>query len=136
MQSHLLGECGWVCRISCRISPFGGGELKDLGGSSLGPLGVKNKVSKNFGGGVTDFFFLGGGGGVPPKKRACRKPWVWMWWVRWWRVASMGVPCGRIQFILKKREFLFLKKCNYNLKVYLTYAMQLMSINIKAVSEL
>ena len=31
--------------------PFwGGGELKDLGGSSLGPLGVKNKVSKNVGG--------------------------------------------------------------------------------------
>ena len=31
------------------------------GGSSLGPLGVKNKVSKNFGGGVTDFW-----GGVSP----------------------------------------------------------------------
>ena len=30
----------------------GGGELKDFGGggSSLGPLGVKNKVSKNLGG--------------------------------------------------------------------------------------
>ena len=39
-------------RISCRISPFGGGELKDFGGgSSLGPLGVKNKVSTNLGGG-------------------------------------------------------------------------------------
>ena len=23
-------------RVSCRISPFGGGELKDFGGSSLG----------------------------------------------------------------------------------------------------
>ena len=28
----------------------GGGELKDFGGSSLGRLGVKNKVSTNFGG--------------------------------------------------------------------------------------
>ena len=31
----------------------------------------KNKVSENFGGGVTDFIF---GGGSPPPKRACRKP--------------------------------------------------------------
>ena len=49
-------------KTGIRISPFGGGELKDLGGgSSLGPLGVKNKVSKNLGGGVTDFL-----GGVSP----------------------------------------------------------------------
>ena len=40
-----------MCRVSCRISPFGG-ELKDFGGSSLGVGGlrvIKNKVSKIFG---------------------------------------------------------------------------------------
>ena len=38
----------------CMISPFGGGGggVEGLGGgSSLGPLGVKNKVSKICGGG-------------------------------------------------------------------------------------
>ena len=28
---------------------------------------ITNKVSKNLGGGVTDFFIGGGGGGLPPK---------------------------------------------------------------------
>ena len=37
------------CQDSLQDFTFGGGgELKDFGGSSLGPLGVKNKVSKNF----------------------------------------------------------------------------------------
>ena len=64
-------------RVSCRISPFfwGGGELKDFGGSSLGVGGsgwIKIKSVKIWGGGgVTDF----SGGGVSPPKRACRKPW-------------------------------------------------------------
>ena len=54
-----------------------GGELKDFGGggSSLGVGGlrvIKNKVSKNLGGEVTDFFW-----GVSPPKRACRKPCPW-----------------------------------------------------------
>ena len=42
--------------------------MKDFGGggSSLGPLGVKNKVSKDFGGGVTDFLW---GESPPPKKK-------------------------------------------------------------------
>ena len=45
--------------------------IKGVGGLRV----IKNKVSKNLGGGVTDFFFfLGGGGESPPPKRACRKP--------------------------------------------------------------
>ena len=63
-----LGAISCPSTISCRISPFfwGGGELKDFGGSSLGPLGVKNKVSTKFGGGVTD---VGGGESPPPQKK-------------------------------------------------------------------
>ena len=34
--------------------------IKGVGGLRV----IKNKVSKNLGGGVTDFFFFGGGGGL------------------------------------------------------------------------
>ena len=47
------------------------------GGSSLGVGGlrvIKNKVSKNLGGGVTDFFVCGGGGGSPPKNGPAGHP--------------------------------------------------------------
>ena len=37
--------------------------IKGVGGLRV----IKNKVSKNLGGGVTDFFFEGGGGESPPK---------------------------------------------------------------------
>ena len=62
-----------LCRQgSLQDFTFWGGGVEGLwgGGSRLGVGGlrvIKNKVSNNFGGGVTDFFFVGGGGSLPLK---------------------------------------------------------------------
>ena len=64
----ILTDICTTARISCRISPLGGG-VEGLwgGGSSLGSLGVKNKVSTKFWG--SNWFFFGGGVSPPPKKK-------------------------------------------------------------------
>ena len=78
--------------------------IKGVGGLRV----IKNKVSKNLGGGVTDFFWGGGGGEVSPQNGPAGNPatFVREYGAKVKREVGKDGQCGRIKGVeeWKKRK--------------------------------